>query len=216
MPTVREGLNNGNPNSIPHLLQMAGAGEALALIPRTVRGAVASHKLTLPEKAKAARVLIAYGMGTTSGYKSALAAGSSAAPATGEVTVNAQGDIVFATADAITSATVTYVAVEGEVFEETVDVVANEGVLLGTRRATLLLGATRTAGGALGACTIVQRPGVPAAGQAAIGAADDSKVAFAAADAVTRATVRYLAVPGIGNVQRKGVGEALELTVGGV
>lgn len=216
MPTVREALNNANPNSVAHSLQLAGAGEALALLPRTIRAAVAAHKIVLPEKAKASRILSAYGMGTTSGYKTPLAAGSAVAPSTTEVTVNAQGDIVFASADAITSAVVTYLSVEGEVFEETVDVTSNAGQALGSRRVLVLLAATRTVGGSLGVSTIVPRPGTPTAGQAAIAAADDSKVAFAGADTVTRATIRYIAVPGIGNTLRKAVGDALEVTVGGV
>jgi hypothetical protein len=215
MPTVREALNNGNPNSVDHCLQMAGAGEALALIARTVRATVTAHKIVLPEKAKAARIQSAYGMGTTSGYKTPLPLPGTT-PATTEVAINAQGDIVFATADAITSAVVVYSSVEGEVFEDTIDIATNLGTLLGSRRASILLSATRLAGGAVGASTPVARPTTPTAGNAAISATDDSKIAFPAADAVTRATVRYLAVPGVGVTQRKSVGEALEQTVGGV
>lgn len=212
MTTIRQSLNKGNPNSIAVGLQMLAAGEAFALLPRTVRGAVVSHKLVLPEDAKAGVLLTAYAMGTTSGWKVVLAQGTNTAPATTEAKVDGAGDIVFAAADAITAAIVRYLAIEGEVWEDTIDIASNVGTLLGGRRAQGLLSATRLTGTAIGASTPVFRPATPTAGQVAILGTDDAQVVFPAADGVTRATVRYLAIPGVGSTSRKTVGENLTLT----
>jgi len=198
MTTVRTSLNKANPASIAMDLQRLAFGEVVNLIPKLVRAPVVAHKLVLPENAKAARILNAFGAGTASGYKTPLAVGSSAAPAAGEVTVNGAGDIVFATADAITVATVIYVAQEGEVFEDTIDVAAGVGTLLGGRSAALLLSGTALVGTVVGAVTPLQRGAAPATGQAAIQGASDKNIVFAGGDGVTRATVRYLAVPGEG------------------
>lgn len=216
MPSVRTVLNNGNPNSVDHAAQVAALGEALALLPRTIRAAVVSNKVVLPENAKAARILTAYGIGGTSGYLLPLAVGSAATPSTTQISVDAQGNLVVASADALTVVIVTYHAVEGEVFQEQVTVASNVATLLGSRRAALLLSANADAGTAPGAKTPVQRPATPTAGQAAIGGADDSTIAFASADAVTLATIRYIAIPGIGQTQRLSVGANLDLVIGGV
>ena len=213
MTTLRQSLNKGNPNSIAVALQMLAAGEALAILPRTVRGTVAAHKLSLPEDGKAGGILNVYGMGTTPGWKVALAHGSNAAPATGEAKVDGAGDIVFAAADAITAAVVRYFPIEGEIWEDTIDIATNVGTLLGGRRAICILSATRLTGGALGVSTPVFRPATPTAGQVAIVGTDDSQVAFPAADAVTRATIRYLAIPGVGATVRRTLGEGLATNV---
>jgi hypothetical protein len=210
MTTVRTSLNKANPGSIAMDLQRLGFGEALNLLPKTVKGTVTSNKLTLPENARAQRIHMAYGVGTSSGYKLPRAVGDATAPSAGECTIDAAGNIVFNGTDAITSATVHYTSVEGEIFEETIDVASNAGTLLGSRRAITLLSATRVTGGATGAATPVQRGATPTTGQAAIGAADDSLIAFAGADAVTRATVRYVAIPGQGNTTYSSVAAGLD------
>lgn len=214
MTTARQSLNKGSASSLAVAGQLIPFGEAFSILPRTTRGVVTSHKLTLPEDGKAALLLAAYGMGTTSGWKTVLAFGSNAAPATTEVRVDGAGDILFAAADAITAALVRYIPVEGEVWEDVIDIAANVGTFLGSRRAQMILSATRLVGTATGVSTPVHRPATPTAGQVAISATDDSQVAFPAADAVTRATVRYLAIPGVGaTVRRYTVADALAQTV---
>lgn len=210
MTTVRTSLNKANPASIAMDLQRLGFGELLNLLPKLVKGTVTSNKLTLPENARALRLHMAYGVGTSSGYKLPRAIGDVTTPSAGECTIDAQGNILFNAADAITSATVQYTAVEGEIFEETIDVASNVGTLLGSRRAIALLSATRVTGTNTGAATPVHRGATPTTGQAAISAADDALIAFAAADAVTRATVRYVAIPGQGNTTYSPVSAGLD------
>ncbi len=210
MTSVRTSLNKANPASIAMDLQRIGFGEVLNLIPKTLRSAVTTHKITLPENAKALRILAAYGVGTASGYKNPRAVGDGTVPAVGECSINGAGDILFNIADAITLATVVYLAAEGEIFEDTIDVATNVGTLLGGRRAIALLSATRVTGGATGAATPVHRAVTPIAGQVAISAADDAVVAFAGADAVTRATVRYLALPGQGSTTYTPIASGLD------
>jgi hypothetical protein len=216
MATVRHSLNIGNPNSIAVDLQMLGAGEAFNLIPKTVRGKVVDNVLVLPEDARAYRVDSAYAMGTSNGFKTPAAVGSGATPSAGQVGITGDGNIVFAAADGITDALVVYLAPEGELFEDVVDVASNLATLSGGRRARLLLAAERLSGGTAGLTTVVSRPATPTAGQAALGAADDATVAFAGADGVTRARIRYLAIPGVGSTNRKTVAEALRQVHGGV
>jgi hypothetical protein len=214
MTTLRQALTNSNPNSTDAALQALDAGLAMLALPRTYRGAVTGHKIVLPESGKAARILHCYGMGTTSGFKTPLAVGSNTAPATTECSVNGQGDITFAPADAITTAFVVYVPFQGyDVFEETVVVAAHLGTLLGSRRAAVLLGATSLAGTLTGVFTPVNRGAAPTTGLANISVADDSKIQFAAADAVTLATVRYLAVPGVGTAVKANLTDALAADV---
>jgi hypothetical protein len=210
MTTLRQALTNSNPNSLGPNFQTLDAGQAMLAIARTYRGAVTSNKIVLPEDGKAARILHCYGMGTTSGFKTPLAVGSNTAPATTECSVNGQGDITFAAADAITTAYVVYVPYQGyQVYEDTVDVASNLGTLLGSRRAAVLLGATSLAGTLTGVFTPVNRGAAPTTGLANISVADDGKIQFAAADAVTRATVRYLAVPGYGGGVKPNLTDAL-------
>lgn len=204
MTTVRQALANGNPNSIPALLKEGLIGQQLATITRTRFGVVASDKMVLPENAKAASIVAIYATGTFNGWLTPLAVGSNATPTTGQVSINGAGDITFAAADAITACTVIYVPYQGDllIFEETIDVTTNFGTLLGSRRAQVLISAISVTGTLTGALTPIKRSSsAPATGQAAIAGTatnDETKIAFAVADAVTRATVRYIALPGVG------------------
>jgi hypothetical protein len=214
MTTLRESLTKSNPNSLAADFQALDGGLAMLALARTYRGAVTGHKIVLPESGKAARILHCYGMGTTSGFKTPLAVGSNTGPATTECSVNGQGDITFASADAITTAYVVYVPYQGyDVFEETVDVATHLGTLPGSRRAAVLLSSTSLVGTLTGALTPVNRGAAPTTGLANISVADDSKIQFAAADAVTRATVRYLAVPGVGTGVKANLTDALAADV---
>lgn len=213
--SVRAALNTANPNSLPILCDQIDFGEALALLKRTVRGTVVGNTLVLPEDAKAGTLLKVYGAGTVSGYKTILGNGSNAAPATTECRITGAGNVLFNSGtDVITQAVVEYLAVEGsgyELYEETIDVTSNVGTLLGQRAALLLLGATSLTGTLTGALAPVNRGNTPATTFAAIGAGvdGDKTIVFATADAVTRATVRYIALPGVGVTKRVSAGDAL-------
>ena len=100
--TDREILNEGNPNKLGDANKALQMGEAIALVPRTLIAPVDTNVMTLPETAKAAAVLSAYGQGGAAGYKAGVATG--ATPAAGEVAPDAGGNIEFAGADAITDA----------------------------------------------------------------------------------------------------------------
>lgn len=213
MTTVRDILNNANPNSLAPAQQTLPLGDAIAIITRSVRAPVVSNKVTLPSTGKAKAILSAYGIGGTSGYLTPLAVGSAATPSTGQISIDAQGNLVTASADALTAVLIEYLPVEGKVFTEQVVVASNVATLLGGRRAALLLSVNADAGTSAGAKTPVKRPATPTAGQAAIGGADDSTVVFASADAVTLATISYLAVPGQGLTQLS-VGAALDVQLG--
>ena len=115
------------------------------------------------------------------------------------------GNIVFAAADAVTTAEVTYVPVEGDIIEDAIVTVAtNVGTLLSSRAAVVLLEIEALAGTSVGAKTPVARGTTPSAGQAAINDAGTG-VVFAAADAVTSARIKYVATPGVGSADASAV-----------
>lgn len=192
--SVRTVLNEANPNKVADALRSLPAGSALALLPRTVRGAVVSDLLVLPDDAKAIAIVAAYAVagGATGAFEPVLGT-----PAAGKVAASAGGDVEFAAADAVTQAEVVYLAAEGGVFEDLIAVDAGgteQGTLLQGRRAAVLISAEALAGGAPGVEAVVARGSTPGAGEAAI-ADNPTKVEFAAADAVTRARVKYVAQP---------------------
>ena len=65
--TDRVILNEGNPNKVGDALRVLPMGEAVALVPRTYRGATVNDILVLPESAKCAAVLSAFAEGTVPG-----------------------------------------------------------------------------------------------------------------------------------------------------
>ena len=187
-------LNEANPNRLAGECQRSKLGTLLSNGVAFVRGAVASHIMVLPENQKAAAVI--------SGYSNAGSTTGKLAPTTGSITtgligINAVGDVLFASADVVTEAEVRYLPVEGVVYEETVSVASNIGAPLASRKGLVLLSATSTAGTLTGALTVVARGGTPTTGQVALTAT--GTVAFAGADAVTRATIKYIATPGFGS-----------------
>jgi hypothetical protein len=196
--SLRTILNESNPNKLPSATQAARLGSALALLPRCVKSAVTSHQIVLPDNAKAVAVLRAFSAaGTVTGN---LVPVTTAAPTTGQVGVGTDGDLVFAAADAVTQAEVVYVQVEGDVVEETVPVVSNVASLTAGRKGILLISATATAGTSLGAKGILARGTAATAGNAALNLLGTG-VAFFGADAVTQATIKYIATPGEGSAK---------------
>lgn len=204
--SLKSVLNESNPNKLASATQGVLLGSALAAAPMTAKGTVTSHVMVLPETAKAAFVLQAYSRaGTLKGYlKPELQVGG--AVATTEVGVNGNGDILFATADAVTDAEVIYVPVQGEIIEDLVTVAASVGTLNGSRKGALLLSVEVLSGIVLGTkIKDIRGTAAPASGHVALSDVGTT-VLFNAADVVAgTARVRYIAQPGEGN----GVADAL-------
>lgn len=176
-------------------------GNAMALVPRSFSGAVAGDLLTMPDTAKCAAILGVYAQGTAPGYKTVLA--TNLAPAITECAPTAGGDILFNGTDAITFAEVQYLAYEGSAITDLLldigNPVANQGVLLGLRSASVILSCQVLTGTGVGAKAIILRGSTtPSAGNVAI-SEDGKSIIFAAADAALTATVTYIAAPGEGD-----------------
>lgn len=188
-------LDEANPNKVPNAQQILRAGRAFGLVARTISGTVTSHILTLPDDAKAVALLKGFARaGTVTGYKEPVA--DDATLAAGEMQVNAAGDVLFLAADAVTEAEVTYLVQEGEVIEETLPVASDLATLTpSTRRAVILIEVSASTGTSGGAKTPAARGSTPGAGFAAI-TTDGTQIEFAAADAISEATVKYVAFPG--------------------
>lgn len=211
--TLRAALDESNPNKLPTAAQSLPLGRGLSLLCLFAADAVASNVLVLPEEQKAGQVLRAYArVGGSTGYKTVVAA-ETAAPAAGQVAITPSGDIRFAAADAVTEAEVIYAPMEGEIFEDSVEVAASAATLSQSRRALQILSVTVDVGLIPGAKAIAARGSAPAAGSAALSAAGTG-LAFNAADVVAgRATVRYIAVPGVGNGPDESIASALQSQV---
>ena len=189
-----------NAFSLNHAAPAAAAaklGTLLTLAPISVNlTSATSSKFTLPTNAKAAAILSAYATAGSVTGKCTPVIGAS--PATHEVTITPTGDILFNNAtDAVTACQVTYIAEEGEVITESIVVATNAGSLLQSRQARVLISATSTAGTLTGALTPTARGATPTTGLVALNAAGTG-IATAAADAVTAATVTYVAFPAAG------------------
>lgn len=209
--TVEQVLNSGDLNRHGAAFNLAKVGSGLKLVPRYVKAAVASHIMVLDDDAKAIGVIAAFAtVGTATGGK--LPAETDATLAAGEVKANGAGNIEFEATDAVTQAEVWYLAAEGVVFEETIDVTAaGAGTLRSSRTAVVLLEATLgSAASSGGAKTVLPRGATATAGNAALTA--PGQVAFNTTDvgasAVT-AVVKYVAAPGT-NGAETAFGDALD------
>jgi len=192
--SLRTIFNEANLNKFQSAARDAQLGTILSLGPKFGVFTASSNTIVLPENAKAAVILRCYATaGTTTGY---LTPTDLATPTTGLVGISATGNILFASADAVTAAEVLYLTHEGVVWEDTIAVSSNSGTLLGAREAFLLLSATQLAGTRTGTTTVVARAATPSTGQAALGVTGKT-VAFASADAVTSALVKYVSLPAI-------------------
>lgn len=198
--TLKAIFNEANPNKIANASKELPLGEALKTSPKYYRGAVVSNVLVLPEDARAVQILRANSLaGTLTGNMAPQAPG--ATPTTGQSAVNATGNVAFASADAVTSAEVWYVPLEGDIVEEVVAVVSDVATLSQGRAAVLLLAYTSLAGTPLGAFTVVNRGATPSTTQAALSALGTTVVG-ASADTVTQARIRYVVAPGVGTGTR--------------
>lgn len=205
--SLREIFNAGNPTSVPDANRDIRMGEALNLTSRFFAGAVATNLLVLPADAKAASVQHAYATaGTAAGSKNPVEAGATVSA--GEVAVTGGGNVLFNGTDAITAAEVTYLAYEGEVFEEILPVASDLASPFGSRLAVIILEVESLVGTATGVFGVSNRGTTPGAGNAAI--TDGGTFEFAAADAVTSARVKYIAQPGAGDGVRDAIGTNLD------
>lgn len=204
MTTFRENLDQGNPQTLPDgfrklklgrvLMAMAAFMFAAAPVDAPGEHAGTLQIVRLPNEAKAAAVTSVYARGAaTPGPLTAAAY----PPGAGEYAIAPSGDIAVLTADAITSVDVYYQPHKLEVYEYSGPVTANTLALsqfIKTRGAILLMTADATTAGSGGLKRVLAPGAAPAAGQAALSDVKEA-VAFAAADAVTQATVLLGIVP---------------------
>ncbi|HUU43035.1 MAG TPA: hypothetical protein VMX57_04610 [Planctomycetota bacterium] len=194
-------VNTGNPNALGDQFRALALGDMLRALPTFLRkkapaadgGSLATlAALVLAEDGKASSISRAtVRAGGVTGELTVVAYG--ATPSTGEIAVGPNGDIVTLAADAITDLDVVYQPEKYDTVEVTLTATAGVVTIPATfsgRGVVLLLDATATTGTATGR-KIVLAPGAgaPAAGQARLNIAK-STVTFAAADAVTAATLK--------------------------
>lgn len=199
--TLKDAVNSGNPNVLADQFRLLELGSMFKALPTFLRkkvpAASASSLATLlavalPSDGKATTVIRATSKaGAVTGELALVAYGVT--PATGEIAVGPNGDIVTLAADAITDLDVTYMPEKCDVVDLTLPVVSNVLTIPATftsKGVVLLMEATADAGTATGAkIVLVPGAGAPAAGQARLNIAK-STVTFAVADAVTSATVK--------------------------
>ena len=177
--TLRQALDAANPNSLPNAAQGLPLGRAMSVLPVFVKGTVTANVLTLPDNAKAAQILRAYGTAGSTGNKTVAA--PEAAPGAGTCAVDQTGNIVFG--DAVTAAEVYYLPYEGDVVEETLAVAGSVATVPGSGVAALLISATVTTGLIPGAKIVDDRATAPATLHAALNVAGTG-FAFNASDVV--------------------------------
>lgn len=186
--TLRTVLNEANPNKIADALHALPAGEALGLIPSNIVVTPVAGVVAMP--VPVVGVIFAWdrtnGVELTSGAPNVPAgAGNYAQMADGSVTVD----------PACLSAELTYLAAEGTVVTETLQVVASAAAFLSNKHGVIVTAASLTAGIALGPKAVASRGTAPAAGSVALNGQGNG-VAFNAADVVNgQCTVSYVARP---------------------
>jgi len=199
--SLKNEINKGNPNALGDQFRAIALGSLLRALPTFLRkkapvanaGSLATLlALVLPEDGKALSIASAYARaGGVTGVLTVVAAG--ATPATGEIAVGPNGDIVTLAADAITDLDVVYQPNKYDTEEITLPVTAHVLTIPATftgKGVVFLLEATADAGTTTGKkIVLVPGAGAPAAGQARLNVAK-STVTFAVADAVTSATVK--------------------------
>ena len=194
---LRSVLNSANPNNLPGAFQAQRVGDMLSRVVRFRRVAVASNKIILPDNAKAEQVLNCWvTAGTVSGRFSPV---YDSTPATTQVSTNAQGDIVFLSTDAVTECEISYLAFEGNVYEETIVCVASLATFGASRRALCVLEAEALTATIAGVKTVDDRATAPATLHAALNLLGTGCLFNNATDVVTKARVKYIATPGFGD-----------------
>ncbi len=204
--TLRQALNAANPGTSWDNLRALGLGDLLRQATvQQMRGvtpaAAASQLATLQQLGldktggcAAVSILAAYSRGATNtGALTVVASGTT--PATGQIAVAPNGDIVLLAADARTLVDVDFLCMKGDYLSLSGLVVASNKALIPTAYTTqgvlLLLSATSTAGTNVGSFKVLAVASAPAAGQAALDAGK-ANIVFAAADAVTQCSAELL------------------------
>lgn len=200
--TITDVLNLAKVDTITDLLRKIAIGfilrTQLTQVLRRKDPAATSYNLATVEavgvvpRAPAAVVNRATSIvGTVTGELTPVAFGVT--PATGQIGVAPNGDVVVLAADAITSLDVVYTPERGEVFEVTLPVATHVLTLpsvVTTRGVVLLLEAEALVGTVTGKkIVLVPAASAPATGQAKLNIAKTT-VTFATADAVTSARVK--------------------------
>lgn len=202
--SLKTSINKADPNVLADELRSLKFGDVLASIPTTLRTsttaastgnlatvrAVSSQSSNIP----AASVVWAYAKAGTAAPAQLTPVAYGTTPAAGQIAVAPNGKIVTLAADAWTNLDVVYLPEKGDQFSVTLPVSANTLTLptnMTTPGASTLLAVTVLAGGSVGDKIVLVPGSAPAAGQAALNAAKTT-VVFAAADAVTSATVTVL------------------------
>jgi hypothetical protein len=206
--TNYESFAKANPNTLAdHLRKMGIARVMSAQVPQAVQKvdpAADPYQLAtvesvgLPAFARASSILRAtVRAGGVTGELTPVAFGVT--PATTQIGVAPNGEIVVLAADLITDMDVTFVPESGEVYDlpeiEVATHVATLPTFVTSRGVALLIEAEALTGTATGKKIIlIPGAGAPAAGQARLNIAK-STVTFAVADAVTKARLKLLIVP---------------------
>lgn len=191
---LKQVFNGGNPNTIADASRVLPLGNALTNGVQSIRLAVVTNVMVLPDGFKAALVLGGYAVaGSVTGVLNPTALGGTVA--TTEVAINPTGDLLFFATDAVTEAEVFYIPAEGNLVEETISVVAATGVasMGADRKARVLIEVSASTGGVPGPKTVAARDATPATGLAQLN--DDGVITFLIADAITQATVKYIQYP---------------------
>lgn len=207
MPTTKEVLNRANPDTIPDHLRAMKFGSLLRgqlsqvirkKAPAANSGAPGATVLTivLPNDARATRIERAYGRAGTAGTGELTIVAPGTTPATGEISIQPDGNLMTLAADAHTSVDVTYIPERGDVIELVDQQVATHVLTIPSwvtaRGVVLLLEATATAGTLTGRMRVLTpAASAPATTQAKLNVAKTT-VTFAVADAVTKANVKLL------------------------
>jgi hypothetical protein len=215
LPTsLKAVLNASNPNVVPSMLQAMNFGDFVRAMPVPLYSQLplaaavdpyvvaAAQALQLPDDAKVQTILLAYaraGSGTA-GPLTVDAGGDSnavnTAPAAGHVAVSANGDILFAAADAWTAVVLIVQPWKFLTFEVTMATTAANTLTLPVSAGPILflLEVQATVGTSIGN-KIIDKPGTAvAAGHAALNLGKTA-VAFAAGDAITAARVKFGVIP---------------------
>jgi len=186
--TLRDALNDANPNHVGDGLMALPAGEAFTLLPRT-EVLTATAGVALPS---VPALLVLSAFDRTNGAYLTQAAPEVAAGA-GQVSVLADGSI--SVDPACLSAEVVYVADEGTRVTEVLQVVASAATFLAGKTSAKVLSAVVLAGIALGPKGTSIRANTPAPGFVALTTNGDG-IILAAADVVTGSvSVTYMARP---------------------
>jgi hypothetical protein len=204
--TRRAQLDACNPNTLPDQLKLIALGSLLSgqlpqvrrKVNQVTNGASGYNVATLqvlqlPDGASASSIVRAtVRAGTVTGELTPVAYGTT--PATTQIAVAPNGDIVTLAADAITDMDVVYLPERGDVVEAVFPVVANAIVIPTplTARGVITLLEAESLEGTLVQKMIVLVPGAAPATTKANLSVDHASVLFAVADAVTRARVKLL------------------------